>query len=60
MARRGRGKRSRRGLSGFIRSAYKLLGALNTANVIASGNVGKMVKHSARKRTVKFGGRIIR
>lgn len=60
MARRGRGKRSRKGLGGFIRAAYKLLGALNTLHVVSSGNPIKVGKHLARKRTVKFGGRIIR
>ena len=52
--------RKKGGLGKFIRSAYRALGKLNTANVLLSGNAVKIAKHVTRKRTVKLGGRVVK
>lgn len=59
MARRGK-RRSGGGLRGMIRAAYRILGAVNTVSHILSGDPGRLLRHTARKRTVKFGGRLIK
>ena len=46
-------------LSKLIRSGYKALSVLNTANVIASGNPNKIARHLARKKTTRLGAGII-
>lgn len=56
--RRSRGKRG--GLRALIRSGYRALGILNTASHVASGDPGRIVKHLLRRKTVKFGGSLIR
>lgn len=56
----GRKRKSKGGLASAIRAAYRTLGIVNTAYVVTTGNPAKIAKHIARKRTVKFGGRLVK
>lgn len=50
------------GIRKIIRSLYRALGAVNTATYVlgAGANPGKLAKHLARKRTSKWGSRIVK
>lgn len=48
------------GLRKIIRGLYRTLGIVNTATYVLGANPGKLVKHLTRKRTSKFGSRIVR
>lgn len=57
MARKKRG-----GLRKLLRSVYRVLGMVNTGTYIlgAGAKPGALVKHLARKRTSKIGGRMFK
>lgn len=55
-------RKSGSGLRKLIRSLYRVLGSVNTATYVLGGvsNPGKLAKHLTRKRTSKFGSRLIK
>lgn len=57
------GKRRRTsGARKLIRALYRVLGAANTATYVlgAAGAPGKLAKHLTRKRTSKWGSRLVK
>ena len=53
-------RKKKSGLRKIIRGLYRTLGIVNTATYIVGGNPAKLAKHLTRKRTSKFGSRIVR
>jgi hypothetical protein len=55
----GRKRKHHGPLKAFIRKSYKALSLLNTAEIIMSGDIAKISRHMARKRTIAIGSKII-
>lgn len=55
-------RRKSSGLRKIIRGLYRTLGIINTATYVlgAGANPVKLAKHLTRKRTSKFGSRLIK